>query len=227
MGYVISEIVPGAIGLALVNPVPILAVIVMLVSPASRGTARMFVAGWVLGLIAVFGLLLFVATPEAVVGTEEDPAIGASLAILGLGLVLLVLGIRKWRSRPEAGAEQPLPSWMATLERASPPTALGLGAMLSALNPKNLAFTVAAVLTIAQEDLTVGQKLIPVILFIVLASVGVAAPVIWAMAAPDRANARLTGWRDWLTANYALIMAVVLLLFGVILVAKGVGRLIG
>jgi hypothetical protein len=227
MGAAIAEIVPGAIGLALVNPVPILAVIVMVVSPASRGTAWAFLAGWVLGLVAVFGLLLFVASPEAVVGTEHDPGVLASLAVLALGLWLLVLGIRRWQSRPEAGVEQPLPSWMKTLEQASPPMALGLGAMLSGLNPKNLAFTVAAVLTIAQEDLTVGQKLIPVTLFVVLASVGVAAPVIWTLLAQERATVRLTGWRDWLTANYALIMAIVLLLFGVILVSKGAGRLIG
>ncbi len=223
----ISEIVPGALGLALVNPVPILAVIVMLVSPESRGTARVFLAGWVLGLLAVFALLLFVVTPEAVVGTEDDPAVGASLAILALGFLLLVLGARKFRSRPKAGEEQALPSWMTTLEQASPPVALGLGAMLSGLNPKNLAFTVAAVLTIAQEDLTVSQKVIPVALFVLLASVGVAAPVIWHMVAQERATVRLSGWRDWLTANYAVIMAIVLLLFGVILVSKGVGQLIG
>lgn len=227
MGTAIAETVPGAIGLALVNPLPILAVIVMVVSPVARGAAWGFLAGWVSGLVAVLGLLLFVARPEDVVGTEEDPALGASLGIIVLGLVLLVLGVRRWRSRPDDGEEQELPSWMARLEQASPPLAFGLGAVLSGLNPKNLAFSLAAGLAIAQADLTAGQKLIPVTLFVVLASVGVAAPVIWHLMAPERATTRLTGWRDWLTANYALIMSIGLLLFGVILVARGAGQLIG
>lgn len=227
MGTAIAEVVPGALGMALVNPLPIMAVILLLVSPKSRGTAPAFLAGWVLGLVAVFGLLLFATSPEAVVGTEEDPSVGSSLVVLGLGIVLLVLGIRRWRSRPGAGTDQPLPGWMATLEGASPPVVFGLGAMLSALNPKNLAFVLAAVITIAQEGLTVGEKVIPVALFVALASMGVAAPVVWYLVAQERATTRLTAGRDWLTANYALIMAIVFLLFGVVLVSRGVGDLIG
>ena len=86
---------------------------------------------------------------------------------------------------------------------------------------------IAAVIAIAQGELTAGQKLVPVAIYVLLASVGVAAPVIWYAVAPGRAVAQLAEWRDWLMGNYALLMTIVLLLFGVTLFAGGLADLIG
>lgn len=227
MGSAIAEAAPAAIGMALVNPLPIMVVILMLFSPRATATAPAFVGGWVLGLLAIFGLLLFVATPETIAGDDREPSVLASLVRVLLGITLLVLAFRKWRSRPQSEAEFALPSWMGKLETATPVAALRFGAGLSALNPKNLAFIVAAVVAIAQAELSAGQKMVPVAVYILLASVGVAAPVIWRAVAPESAMAALAGWRRWLTGNYATMMTVVFLLFGVILVSKGLGGLIG
>jgi hypothetical protein len=86
---------------------------------------------------------------------------------------------------------------------------------------------IAAVIAIAQGELATGQKLIPIAIYVLLASVGVAAPIIWYAVAQRSAVARLAAWRDWLVGNYALLMTIVLLLFGVTLFAKGLGGLIG
>jgi hypothetical protein len=227
MGPVIAEVVPAAVGLVLVNPMPILAVILLLFSPRAMAAAPAFVAGWVIGLLAVFGVLLFVVALDPVVGTEREPSPLASVVRLLLGAVLLVLAFQRWRGRPQPGEEPKLPAWMTTFEQATPVQALGLGALFSGINPKNLAFTVAAVIVIAQADLTSGAKLVPVAIFVLIGSVGVAAPVIWYAVARDSASATLAGWRVWLMANYAVVMAVVLLVFGVILVTRGLGSLFG
>ena len=63
--------------------------------------------------------------------------------------------------------------------------------------------------------------------FIVFASVGVAPPATSRAVSPERSVARLTEWRVWLEVNNALLMAVVLLLFGLILLAQGLGGLLG
>jgi hypothetical protein len=116
---------------------------------------------------------------------------------------------------------------MASLAKATPIAAAGLGALMSGLNPKNLAFTLAAAIALAELGLTAGEKLIPLVVFVALASIGVAGPVIWRALAHERASAKLAGWLDWLTANYNTMMAVVFLLIGVKLAAQGIGGLLG
>jgi hypothetical protein len=184
------------------------------------------VVGWVLGLVAIFGLLLFVATPEAITGNGREPSALASLVRLLLGTALLFLAFRKWRSRPRPDEELTPPSWMGKIDTATPIAALGFGAVLSGVNPKNLAFVVAAVVAIAEADLTTGEILVPVAVYILLTSVGVATPVIWYAVAPASAGETLAGWRRWLMGNYATMMTIIFLLFGVILVTKGLGALI-
>jgi protein-S-isoprenylcysteine O-methyltransferase Ste14 len=227
MGSAIAEVAPTAIGMALINPLPIMAVILMLLSPREKSTAPAFLAGWILGMLVVFWLLLFVVSPENIVGDDSDPSTLSSIVRLLLGVALLFLAFRKWRTRPQDDEEIELPSWMGALDRASPVAALGFGAFFSGLNPKNLPFTIAAVIAIAQGELAAGQKLIPIVIYVLLASVGVAAPVVWYFVAQRSATARLAEWRDWLVANYVLLMTVVLLLFGVTIFAEGLGGLIG
>ncbi|MGH2614549.1 MAG: GAP family protein, partial [Thermomicrobiales bacterium] len=166
MGPAIAEIVPAALGLVLVNPLPILAVILLLFSPRATSTASAFVAGWVIGMLVVFALLLFVASPDPIVGSEREPSTLSSVVRVLLGLVLLYLALKQWRSRPRPGEERALPAWMVTLEQATPTKALGLGALLSGLNPKNLAFTIAAGVAIAQAELTTGETLVPVTIYV-------------------------------------------------------------
>lgn len=227
MGSAIAEVVPIALGLVLVNPLPVMAIILLLFSPRARSAAPAFVAGWVIGMLIAFGLFLFVLSPEELVGSERAPTTFSFIVQLLLGLLLLYLAVQRWRERPGPGEEKALPTWMATLEQANPLLALGLGAFLSGLNPKNLAFTLAAVVAIAQEGLTRQAKLLPVAVYILIASAGVAAPVIWYFVAQESAVRTLAEWRVWLTANYATMMAIVFLLFGVILVTQGLGGLAG
>ena len=59
MNGVIGEILPSALGVA-ISPIPIIAAILMLLSPKARGTSVGFMLGWLLGIIValvVFTLL--------------------------------------------------------------------------------------------------------------------------------------------------------------------------
>jgi hypothetical protein len=225
MGSAIAEAAQAAVGVALVNPLPVMAVIVLLFSPRAASAAA-FVIGWLLGLIVVLGLLLFVLLPNGAMGSERTPSTLTSAIQLALGILLFVLAAQRWRSRPQPGAEPKTPGWMATLENAAPLAALGLGAALSGVNPKNLAFTIAAGVAIAEAQLTPGANLVPMVVFALLASVGVAAPVVWRAVARESADKTLAEWRVWLTANYGVMMAVIFVFFGVKLAAQGLGGLL-
>ncbi|MCC7025036.1 MAG: GAP family protein [Thermomicrobiales bacterium] len=226
MGTAISEAVPAAVAVALVNPIAVIAVIVTLFSPRVT-TAGAFVTGWVIGMAAVLGLLLYVASLDLAIESGRGQRPFTALIRLLLGLALLVLATRKWRGRPAAGEVVLAPGWMVRLEAAGPLAALGAGALLSSINPKNAPFHATAALAIAGAGLTAPGQAIPLVIYVLVASVGVATPVIWYAVARESAIATLTRWRAWLLANYATMMTVVFLLFAVKLLSQGLGGLIG
>ncbi len=75
---------------------------------------------------------------------------------------------------------------------------------------------------------TVGAAaLVTAAAYVLIGSVGVAAPVVWYFVVRESASATLARWHVWLMANYAVVMAIVLFLFGVILFTRGLGSLLG
>ena len=62
MGEAVGQILPLAVGVAL-SPVPIIAVILMLVTPQARVNGPAFVLGWLVGLGAVGVIVLALASP--------------------------------------------------------------------------------------------------------------------------------------------------------------------
>ena len=104
---------------------------------------------------------------------------------------------------------------------------MGLSALLAGLNPKNLALALAAALSIAQAGLSGAQPWIALAVFVLLASVSVAAPVLYYLIAGQSAEEMLNTWKAWLAANNATVMFVLLLVLGVKLVGDGLGGLVG
>jgi hypothetical protein len=63
--------------------------------------------------------------------------------------------------------------------------------------------------------------------FVLLARISVAAPVLYYLIAGQSAEKMLNDWKAWLTANNATVTFVLLLVLGVKLVGDGLGGLIG
>jgi len=225
MGEAIGEIFAPAIGVAL-SPFPIIAVILILLSPKARSNGPAFLLGWFGGIVIVTGLVLLLASPNDDSGKGDEPANWASLIQLVLGLGLLFLAYQQWQKRPKEGETVEMPKWMASVDKATPLVAVGLGAFLAGLNPKNLLFNIAAGTSIAQADLSTGEALVPLVIYVLLASVSVAVPVIWYLLAQESAARTLDTWKTWLTVNNALIMAILLLMLGVNFFGQGLGGLI-
>lgn len=225
MGNVIGDILPLAIGIAL-SPMGIVAVILMLFSKQARKTSLGFLAGWLLGVAIVAAVIVFVANPtQEATGGEASPL--SIIVNLLLGVLLLLAAYRNWKKRPLPGEEAEMPKWMSSIDSITAGKALGMGALLSGVNPKNLALVVGAGVAIAAAGLNSIQSIIAVIVLVIIAGVSIAAPVFVYLVMGDKATPTLNGWKTWLTNNNATVMMVVLLLFGVKLLAKGLGALIG
>ncbi|HEY9308256.1 MAG TPA: GAP family protein [Microbacterium sp.] len=221
MGAVIGDILTLALGVA-ISPIPIIAAILMLLSPKARVTGTGFLLGWVLGIVVavtVFTLLSSVL-PEG----EED----ASQPIKGviqlvLGILLLLLALRQWRGRPRAGAEPALPKWMQAIDTITFPKALGLGFLLSAVNPKNLLLAASAGVTIGAAGLDAGSTVVVIAVFTLIAASTVLVPVVGYLIAAEKLRGPLDALRGWLAKENAVIMAVLLLVIGVAIIGKGIG----
>jgi threonine/homoserine/homoserine lactone efflux protein len=219
MNGAIGEILPLALGVA-ISPVPIIAAILMLLSPKARSASVGFLVGWVLGIVVavvVFTLLASVL-PE---GDDTSKPIAGTVKII-LGGLLLLLAAKQWRSRPSGGTEPPLPRWMGAIDTMTAARAFVLGFLLSGLNPKNLLMGAAAGLAIGSADLSLNDDVVAVAVFTLIAASTVAIPVIAYLLASARMAAPLASLRTWLVHNNATVMAVLLLVIGVVLIGKGI-----
>jgi threonine/homoserine/homoserine lactone efflux protein len=222
MNDVVGETLPLALGVA-ISPIPIIAAILMLLSPKARGTSLGFLLGWVLGiLVAVVAFTLLASVlPDA--GDSSSKPVAGTIKII-LGALLLVLAVKQWRSRPTGGAEPALPKWMHAIDTMSVGRAVVLGFLLSGLNPKNLLLGAAAGIAIGSADLTITDHVITIAVYTIVAASTVAVPVIAYLLATERMAAPLASLRTWLVHNNATVMAVLLLVIGVVVIGKGIGN---
>jgi threonine/homoserine/homoserine lactone efflux protein len=221
MGSVIGETLPLAVGIA-ISPVPIIAAILMLLSPQAKGASVGFLLGWIAGIvvaIAVFTLLSSVLPAQDESGSS--PVSGVIKIILGA--LLLFLALRQWRGRPAEGEQATMPKWMSAIDSMTAGKALGLGFLLSAINPKNLIMAISAGLIIGGAGLAVGQTVVVIVIFVLLAASTVLIPVVAYLIASERLAGPLDRLRAWLVHNNATIMAVLLLVIGVAVIGKGIG----
>jgi threonine/homoserine/homoserine lactone efflux protein len=99
-----------------------------------------------------------------------------------------------------------------------------LGFLLSAVNPKNLLLAISAGLIIGGAGLAVGQSVVIITIFVLLAASTVLVPVVAYLLASDRLAGPLDRLKEWLVDNNAAIMAVLLLVIGVAVIDKGIGN---
>jgi len=220
MGGAIGQVLPTAIGVAL-SPLPIVAVVLLLVTAGGRANGLGFVVGWFVGLSIVGAIVLSIA--GGLGATDHGkPAGWISALKLALGVLLLVAGLRLWRRRPAPGDDAPTPGWMGALEGFTPVKALGAGGLLSGANPKNLLLAIAAASAIAQTGIPAGQQAIVYAIFVVIATIGVGTPVVLYFALGSRSQQVLDRLKTWMVQNNTAILAVLFLVFGVKLIGDAI-----
>lgn len=219
-----GQVLVFALGVGL-SPIPIVAIVLVLAGPHPTPKALAFLAGWVAGLTALATLLLVLANAGG--EAKDEPADWVELAMLALGLLLLVLAVGQWRGRPRGGEVPELPRWMASIDGLTPARAAVTGAGLAALNPKNLVLALGAVAVIAQAEVGDGEQGAALALFLLVGTVGVAAPIAVHTLMHERATQMLDRLRVWMTRRNAVIMAVLLAVIGLKLVFDGVTGLTG
>lgn len=169
-----------------------------------------YVVGWIAALAVVMAITVAMApdTPSTS-GSTATAAVEIALG-LALGAVLAV----RWR-RTE-GTTAPTPSWMGRLDAMPWVLALVLGAFLP-----NYFIVVAAATEMLQVGLTGTSLAVVGVAFVLLASLGVAAPLGVLVARRDRAPEVYARWRAWIMTHSRTVTYGMGAVVAVVLVVKG------
>jgi threonine/homoserine/homoserine lactone efflux protein len=220
VGKAIGSVLPLAVAVA-VFPVPIIAMVIIVGSERGKAKGFAFVFAWFVGLAAVGALTLGLAGALDA-SSSGGPATWGAAVLLLLGLLLVWLAIKQWLGRPRRGEQTSLPGWMQKIDDFGASKAAVTGFTLSALNPKNVLLVAAAALEIAEFGLPRGQQAVVLLVFVVLASAGVLAPLVLSVVLGERSGRLLEGIRGWMAQNNAVIMTVLFLLIGAKLIGDSI-----
>jgi hypothetical protein len=214
----IKQSLPFAFGIAL-SPVPIAAIIMMLMSARARTNAPAFLLGWFLGLLLV-GVIVFVIPASQTEGGK--PTAMAGLIRIALGILLLYFALIQWRSRPSPEDEVEVPKLLSGLDTLGAGKSLLVGFMLVAIHPKNLLLCMAGAAAIDLNTSTLASQLGAYKIFALIASSTVIFPMILYLFARKRAAVIFESWKDWLVRKNKVAMAMILLVLGIVLVYRGI-----
>lgn len=223
MGEAIGQVLAFAVVVA-ISPVPIIGVVLMLGTPRARTNGPAFIAGWVGGL-AIAGTIALVIADNTNVSEGGAPADWTSVLKLLLGIALLVFARKQWRSRPAAGGPGKMPSWMRGVDRFTAGRSAALAVGLAAVNPKNLAMILGAALAISQTGASTGDQAVALLVFVLIASLGTALPVITYFAMGERSAAILDDLKLRMAHNSAAVMAAICLVIGAKLIGDAISAL--
>lgn len=217
----IGHILPIALAVA-ISSVPIMATIVILLSP-KRESAAPFLVGWVLGmvLLVVICTVSTQAVPTPRSSRQPDVAVGVGEMIVGAGLI--VIAIVSWR-RARRNPVQEMPAWLGKVESIGPWSAFGLGVALN-IRPKEILLALAAGLAVRGAGLSGTDAAIVILVYTIIGASTVAVPVIATLIDAKGMQPRLLRMKEWLARNSRVVTSLILLMVGVFIIGTGLGRL--
>jgi hypothetical protein len=196
------------------QPYSVLAGVILVAT--RRGVVKeiAYVVGWVAALSAVMALTIAMApdTPST-----SGSTLTATAEML-LGLVLAVVLAVRWRRT--SGAPAKTPSWMGRLDSMPWVLAIVLGAFLP-----NYLIVVAAATEMLQVGLTGGALVTAGVVFVLIATLGVAAPLAVLVVRRERAPDVYAGWRAWILAHNREVSYGMGVVVAAVLVLKGLWSL--
>ena len=223
MGKGIGEVLTFGAGVA-ISPAGIIAVILVLFSRRARVNGPLFLLGWVVALGAL-AAVVYAISNQSNAGSSNTSSDSVSWLKIALGASFLLLARREWRKRPAPGAEPEMPKWMTRVDALTPVQSLGVGMLLGALNPKNLALGIGAAAGLAQLGLSTADAVVSLIVFVAVGSLSIMGPVAYHQLAGAKAASTLQDLKDWLRLHNDAVMAVLFVVLGAVLIAKGLAPL--
>ena len=221
MGTLGAEVAALGLAVAFTSPVSVVTVIVLLSMPSGRRRALAFLCGWLIALAVIDVLIVFVLHGQDFGSRSSTPSRAASALEVLLGSLLLIWAVVAFHRRRPSSGGQSEPKWLDRVERTHWLLALAVGAIML-----SYALSLAAASEVLKANVSRADAGVAVVVFALTSIVTIAAPIVVAVAAPERSAHRLAAWKAWLLGNSRAVALVVLMLVGAFLIFKGVKDLI-
>lgn len=135
----LQQLLPIAVGMA-ISPLPIVAIIAIVLSKRGRTAAPAFAATFF--LVSLVFTAIGALTTASVAGDSTGPSEASKIITLVLTIALTAgfaaLAVASWLTRPKHGATPKTPGWLAAVDTMTPVRAAGLGLLMAATNSKNI-----------------------------------------------------------------------------------------
>ncbi len=209
------------IGLAItLEPIPLTAFILVLASKNGTRKGAGFIFGWLVSL-AVIVAVTILATGNNPPKSNTAPSL-ASLAVkIAIGVVLVVIAARKWRSIGTPKPPKKTPKWQTGIDNMSPWYAMGLAPLTQ---PWGL--VAAGVATITEAKLASWQDYVAIIGFCLIATAAYIVMELYVAFRPDQGQALLARLRNWMDTHTDQVIVIVSLGLGLWLVGNSVYLLV-
>jgi len=215
LGSELAELIPLALVITL-SPLTIIPGILMLHTPAPRPTSLAFLVGWILG---IGGLTAgFVLVSDALGGLGKQPTWAPYIRI-AIGAALIVFGLYRWFTRKRSEHQ---PAWLTKMTSIGPGRAFVTAIVLVVINPKVLFMCAAAGLAIGSAGLGTTGAWTADAVFTAIAASSVALPVLAYLVGGERLDEPLTKLKNWMEAQHATLVAVILVVLGLMVLYKGI-----
>jgi hypothetical protein len=220
---VVGDTLPLGLGIAL-NPLAIVAGILIVSKAGARINGLFFTIGWVIGLFVVILLTSLFIQARA----NAQPHETRTIVVVGqivCGVMLIAISVRELLNRPPPGQERPPPRWMRLLDNFGMVQSLALGLFLAIVSVKNLLLAAAAAAVIGQASLDTWRIVGTVTIFVTICTLGILIPLLVDVFGGEKADGILASWRAWFVLHAGALTALVMIVLGVHLVAKGISGL--
>lgn len=220
MGPVLESVglsLPLALGIA-AAPWAMIALIILLLTPKAVSNAYAFLMGWYMGLMLV-GILILMS--PGLMDDRGEPSRLMGWIRLGMGMVFLSFSLFLFRRIPKKEDRHSMPPWMERIDAFGFFQAAVIGFLLSTLNLKNSSMAVVGAAFIARQGMTTLQELFALLLFCLIASIGVMIPHLIFLLFRRNAEILFGKIKIWVLQNRMLILLVILLVFGGISLYRG------
>ena len=199
----------------------IIGMIVILGTSRPLANAGAFLAGAVTTMIGLFAICnaLF---GDLDLTVHTAPASTTAAIQLAVGVALFVWGGERYvRRRSREDGPPPTPKWLSLVDRIRPVIAYPVGLCMP-----NPILAVAGSLAILKADLSAGENLAALVVFILVSLCTLITPVVVYARSPEQVGTRLQTWKLWLAAHSGDILTALLAFYGCLMAIEGLKDLL-
>jgi len=208
-------------GLAItLEPIPLTAFILILASKNGTRKGAGFIFGWLLSLAIVVAVTLL-ATGNNPPQSSTAPSLAALAVKIALGVVLVVIAVRRWRKIGEPKPPKKTPKWQMGIDNMSFWYAMGLAPLTQ---PWGL--VAAGVATITAAKLSSWEDYVAIIGFCLVATGAYIVMELYVTFRPEKGAALLASLRVWMDTHTDQVIVIVSLVIGFWLVGDSVYLLV-